>query len=526
MALRNPYSAYSRHGDEVDERQALLDALDEPAPPPMQARPRTPVRTPEQTREMLSGPGARTQPAVDTPDVGGNPFSGDRFGDERQEPVYQPPATTPGQTGAQPRTTGDQHTYNPQRGYGLMDKYDDPYTRRMEGSPHAGQQAANWAGTGAMVGGAIVPGAGHVVGGIIGGVAGLIGSAFAKNAETAMTDFRIEDARDMIAAAHKDAFGRDITPEYLDQIVRGQGWEDGDRWMGQDSVAYVLDAFASQAPGDRAAQAAANAAAATPAAGATPAGATGPAPYAMEGFDLQRAQDPSFSVKDAFAAAVRQAPEPPPGQDKAALGEWFKKYAQPFIEAQGHTVNWVEGDKVNITGPQGTGTTDWYRGAGAAGGALAWQPEGGGGGAAGAAGDAPGDIQGAYAYLKSIAHPGMSRAEMESAVAQAFGNVPGFEKAYAGDVVINGRKIDLITNFEGPGASWSDNLSFVPLHGGGGGTQTAGGGAGGGSGVNLAPGAQLASPLGRSDVLAQIQEELNRLLRGEPPRDELLEALG
>jgi hypothetical protein len=508
MALRNPYSAYARHGDAPDERQALLDALDEP--PPMPAHPRTPVRTPEQTREMLSGPGGQTQ-AVDTPDVGSNAFSGDRWQDERQGDAYTPPTT---------QSTQPSHRYNPQRGFQLMDEYDDPYTRRMEGSPGVGSSAAK----GASLGGSIVPGYGHA----IGAAAGAIAALFTKNAKTAVTDFAIDDAKQIISQAHEDAFGRQIDPAYLNQILRGQGWQDGDRWMGQDSLAYVLDAFASQAPGDRAATAAANAAAAQQGAqAATPAGATaGAPPYAMEGFDLQRAQDPSFSVKDAFAAAVRQAGEPPPGEDKVALGEWFKKYAQPFIEAQGHKVNWVEGDKVNITGPQGTGTTDWYRGAGAKGGALAWQPEDGGGGG-GPMGDAPTDIAGAYAFLKSYAHPGMSRAEMESAVAKAFGNVPGFEKAYAGDVVINGKKLDLITDFEGANPQWSDNLNFVPLHGGG---SPAGGGgvvgAGVMSGLNLAPGAQLAAPLGRSDVLAQIQEELNRLLRGEPPRDELLEALG
>jgi hypothetical protein len=101
--------------------------------------------------------------------------------------------------------------------------------------------------------------------------------------------------------------------------------------------------------------------------------------------------------------------------------------------------------------------------------------------------------------------------------------VPGFEKAYAGDVVIGGRKLDLVTDFEGANPSWSDNLNFVPLHpGGGAGNASA---SPSNTGLNLAPGVQLAAPLGRSDVLAQIQAELDRLLRGEPPRDELLEAL-
>jgi hypothetical protein len=492
----------------------------------MQARPRTPVRTPQQSRELLDSPGGRTQPAVDTPDVGGNAFSGDRFGDERQEPVYQPPTTTPAaNTGAQPRTTAtDPFQSNMSRGYQLMDEYDDPYTRRNEGAGGAGKGALK----GASIGGSVYPGVGHVVGGVAGAIAG----AFTRNAKTAMTDFAIDDARDMIAAAHKDAFGRDITPEYLDQIVRGQGWEDGDRWMGQDSLAYVLDQFAQQAPGDRAETAAANAAAATPtpAAGAAPAGATAGATgggLPFSGFDFNRAQDPSKSAKDAFASLAQAAP-PITDTSKAGAEAWFREHIAPGMEAAGYKVFDVQGDKAWVGAredPEGRVPVDFLINAGGSNVQIGWQPESGGGGGAMPDGEGPADIAAAYDFLKSYAHPGMSRAEMESAVAKAFGNVPGFEKAYAGDVVINGRKIDLITDFEGANPSWSDNLSFVPLHGGGGGAQTAGGGTGG-AGMNLAPGAQLAAPLGRSDVLAQIQEELNRLLRGEPPRDELLEALG
>jgi hypothetical protein len=527
MALRNPYSTYARTGD-VDERQALLDALDEPPPPPrpMTAQPRTPSRTPQQTREMLEGPGGRTQ-AVDTPDTS-NAFTGDRWTDERPgQDVYQSPPTTQGQTGAQPREAS-----NMSRGYQLMDEYDDAYTRRNEGPGGALSNGARWAQTGATVG-SVVPGVGTAVGGIVGGVAGLIGGAFTKNAKSAMTDFAIEDARQIISQAHKDAFGRDITPESLDSIVRGQGWEDGDRWMGEKQLAYVLDQFAQQAPGDRAAQAAANAAAAAPAAGPTTppggaqAGATGGG-LPFSGFDFNRAQDPSKSAKDAFASLAQQAP-PLTDTSKAGAEAWFREHIAPGMEAAGYKVFNVQGDKAWVGAredPEGRVPVDFLINAGGSNPQIGWQPDSGGGGG-GATGDAPGDIAGAYDYLKSIAHPGMSRAEMESAVTQAFGNVPGFEKAYAGDVVINGRKIDLITNFEGPGATWSDNLSFVPLHGGGSPT-SAGGGAGlvGGSGLNLAPNAQLAAPLGRSDVNAQIMAELQRLLNGQPPRDELLEALG
>jgi len=520
MALRNPFSSYARTGDD-GERQALLDALEEPQQPPppppqMQARPRTPP-PPQQTRELLNGPGGRTN-AVDQPDAPTNAFSGDRFADERQEPVYQPPSATPTTPGT-PATPP--HRYNPQRGYGLMDEYDDPYTRRMEGSPSVGGSAA----TGASIGGSIVPGAGHVVGGVAGAVAAL----FAKNAETAMTDFAIEDARQIISQAHQDAFGRDITPEYLDQIVRGQGWQDGDRWMGQDSLAYVLDAFASQAPADRAETAAANAAAATPPAGATPAGASpggtgGGLPFS--GFDFNRAQDPSTSAKDAFAAAAQAAPQLT-DTSKAGAEAWFRQHIQPAMEAAGYKVFDVQGDKAWVGAredPEGRVPVDFLINAGGSNPQIGWQPDSGGGtGAGGEMGDAPADIQGAYAFLKSYAHPGMSRAEMESAVSKAFRNVPGFEKAYAGDVVINGRKIDLITDFEGANPSWSDNLNFVPLHpGGGAGNATVGPS---NTGLNLAPGVQMAGPLGRSDIQQRIQDEINRILSGAPPRDELLEAL-
>jgi hypothetical protein len=521
MALRNPYSEYAGAGDEERYgRDALIRALEEPEPPPMTARPRTPTRTPQQTREMLSGPGGQTQ-AVDEPDYS-NAFSGDRWQDERQgEDVYQPASTTPAQPGAP-------FTSNQSRGYQLMDQYDDPYTRRNEGPGGALSNGAKWAQTGATVG-SVVPGVGTVVGGVVGGLAGLIGGAFTKNAASAMTDFAIDDAKKIIAQAHQDAFGRDITPEYLDQIIRGQGWEDGDRWMGEKELAYVLDAFAQQAPGDRAEQAAANAAAAqaatqqqTPPGGATAGAAGGGLPFS--GFDFNRAQDPSKSAKDAFASLAQAAP-PMTDTSKAGAEAWFRQHIAPGMEAAGYKVFNLQGDKAWIGSredPEGSVPVDWLINAGGSNPQIGWQPDSGGG-VGGASGGAPADVQGAYAYLKSIAHPGMSRAEMESAITQAFGNVPGFVRGYAGDVVIGDHKLDLITDFEGTNPQWSDNLSPVALHGGGSGTPSGGGTT---SGLNLAPGVSLAAPLGNSDVYAQVQAAIQRLMSGASTRDELLEALG
>jgi hypothetical protein len=513
MAIRNPYSEYARSGED-GERQALLDALDEPEPlpPPMTARPRTPVRTPQQTREMLEGPGGRTQLINDTADVGGNAFSGDRFGDERHEPdVYQPPS----QTGAQPQAGGTTHPSNTQRGYQLMDEYDDPYTRRLEGSPSVAGSAAKYG----MAAGNVVPGWGHA----LGAAAGAIGALFAKNAKTAVSDFAIEDARQIISRAHKDAFGRDITPEYLDQILQGQGWRPGHKWFGEGPLAYVLDQFASQAPADRAETAAANAAAANQGAGATPAGAaaggTGGG-LQFSGFDFSRAQDPSKSAKDAFAAAAQQAP-PMTDTSKAGAEAWFREHIAPQMEAAGYRIYDLQGDKAWVGSredPEGRVPVDWLINAGGSNPQIGWQPESGGGITGGAE-----NAQAAYDQFAGSISPNASKEEMESAIAAAFGHLPGYGGAYKESVMLNGQWYDLVRGYGGAGAEFQ---GLVPKddHGGG----TVGASAGGGAttgGPNLAPGVQLAAPLGRSDVLAQIQAELDRLLRGEPPRDELLEAL-
>jgi hypothetical protein len=94
--------------------------------------------------------------------------------------------------------------------------------------------------------------------------------------------------------------------------------------------------------------------------------------YAMEGFDTGRLQDPNKSAKDAFAYFANQAP-PPPIQDKAALGQWFEQYIRPGMDALGHKVSGVNGDSFTYGNHEGNFSVDFGRGAGAEGGALAWQ---------------------------------------------------------------------------------------------------------------------------------------------------------
>ncbi len=93
--------------------------------------------------------------------------------------------------------------------------------------------------------------------------------------------------------------------------------------------------------------------------------------YPFEGFDFEREQNPGKSAKDAFAYLANQAP-PPPFEDKAALGEWFRTHIQPGMDQLGHKVLSVAGDTFTMTNWQGTGTVDFVRGAGAPGAAFHW----------------------------------------------------------------------------------------------------------------------------------------------------------
>lgn len=97
-------------------------------------------------------------------------------------------------------------------------------------------------------------------------------------------------------------------------------------------------------------------------------------PNIFEGFDFNRAQDVNKSAKDSFAELSKRAPDAPLN-DKAALGAWFTQYIQPGMDARGHKVSSVNGDAFTYGNHEGNFTVDYGRGAGAPGGALAWQAE-------------------------------------------------------------------------------------------------------------------------------------------------------
>jgi len=93
----------------------------------------------------------------------------------------------------------------------------------------------------------------------------------------------------------------------------------------------------------------------------------------FEGFDFTRPQNIQKSAKDAFADLARRAPQPPPLENKSALGAWFNQYISPGMTALGHKVLNANGDYFSFENGQGRFGIDFGRGAGAPGGALAWQ---------------------------------------------------------------------------------------------------------------------------------------------------------
>src|SRR4029434_319041 len=101
----------------------------------------------------------------------------------------------------------------------------DPYRRRMEGSGEGVLGGATkWAGRGAQVG-SVVPGIGTAIGAGIGALAGGIGNAFTKNAKSAYSDFRTQDAINAIKGMYQQHAGRLPTEQEVEQILIGQGMD-------------------------------------------------------------------------------------------------------------------------------------------------------------------------------------------------------------------------------------------------------------------------------------------------------------
>jgi uncharacterized protein YdeI (BOF family) len=93
----------------------------------------------------------------------------------------------------------------------------------------------------------------------------------------------------------------------------------------------------------------------------------------FEGFDFSVTKDPLKSAKYSFANAAKAVGTMPTSKTDAET--WFNTNIKAKMQADGHTINWVKGDKFQFTDASGTFTVDYVRGSDSGNPALAWQPE-------------------------------------------------------------------------------------------------------------------------------------------------------
>jgi hypothetical protein len=109
---------------------------------------------------------------------------------------------------------------------------------------------AKGAATGAMTGAglaSVLPGIGTLAGGLVGGLTGGIKGLLTKHASTAPTDFALEDAKHVLTQAYQQYFGRVPEPGVIERAIQGQGWQPGDRWVGEGGLSSILRAWQGQA---------------------------------------------------------------------------------------------------------------------------------------------------------------------------------------------------------------------------------------------------------------------------------------
>lgn len=112
------------------------------------------------------------------------------------------------------------------------------YTRRNQGSVGVTKGAMAGFSTAAGVAPFTGPAAPFVLAG--GAIAGAIAGAAHKHASSAMTDFKVDDARDAITKAITYYQGRQPAQGEVDAILKGQGWKPGDHWVGEAGLTSVL----------------------------------------------------------------------------------------------------------------------------------------------------------------------------------------------------------------------------------------------------------------------------------------------
>jgi hypothetical protein len=236
----NPYGDDSYDPDAA-RRKALLDLMGTPA---QGAAP-----TASQTL-----PSSRPAPTIPTGTTRATTASGSDTPD-----LPDPPSAAATSPTANPYTSTDNGL---QYGSKILDLYSEPYNRRGGGTGGAGSGAL----TGASIGSTAGP-----IGAGVGAAIGAIVGAARKHAETAPTDFSVNDAREIIRASYRDMFGREATDQEVNDALAGQGLKAGGEWVGQQGLMGVLGHLGENAAAERAAGG--GTAASTASAGATPGGA-------------------------------------------------------------------------------------------------------------------------------------------------------------------------------------------------------------------------------------------------------------
>lgn len=435
----NPYGDDSYDPDAA-RRKALLDLMGTPAqgatPTASQALPSSrpaPNVTPTGTTRSTGANGADTPDVPDpAPSPGASP---------------QPDATNP-YAGGDGRHFGNQ----------ILSLYDDPYTRR---NTYGGSDPRRQAIASALVssGNPYAMAAGAV---------GYLDAYLHRHADSAPTDFSVDDARQIIRDAYRDMNGgQEISDQELNDALVGQGLRSGSHWVGQAGLEGVLGHLAQNAVANGGSVPSGAAGASTAPAGTAGTGASTSGGGATPGGPL--ASNPNTGV--------------------------------------------VGGMNTSVSGPSG---------AAAGGGASS----GGGvpGNVEGADRDKwndPNKHDPKYDVLHLLAQYGSLDAAM-----------PEIQKLYPNAKKVGGDTIDMgdgvgpvdiqrDSDHGGPfhwepvndGANQSA-ASAAPV------TTT-------GSSPLTSPGAaQLAAPLGNNDVLQQIMEELRRIQNGEAPRNALLQQMG
>ena len=240
---------------------------------------------------------------------------------------------------------------------------------------------------------------GGVYGAAAGAAIGAIAGRATRKAATQPTDLAVEDARLVLANVIQNELGHEPTRKEIDDILRGQGWKPGDRWVGEQNLLTVIGAIHSNAK-------AANDA--TPAAGATPpsapptgapppAAATGDRPppvgvgnyKGLPGWETDRLNNPQDNdPKTVFGRFV---------EDWIASGrEWNGDGARAFVASDprwridnsnpADPKIWVDQAELDKWKPGRTVPQDVVRDAGGANGPQFINADGSGGGGGGDAG--------------------------------------------------------------------------------------------------------------------------------------------